>query len=113
MQDTFQTLQNTLVAQVKSREIEGVIQTLETLLAKTTPNPDDRETPAFQAFARVVSTAAQEGDIVRPEDLVIQSLLLSALMGAEAFRKKVLHQRLDLENQKRQRQAERRLTLSH
>jgi hypothetical protein len=105
MKNALPLLREALIAQVKDRNIEGVITTLEALLAAVKPNPNQRETDAYRTFARVISDASQAGDIMRIEDVSIQSLLLSAMMGAEAFGKKVQHQRLDLLNQQRRQQA--------
>ena len=105
MKDSVQTVQDTLLEHVHSRNIEGVIQILETLLVKMKPNPNDRENTAFKSFANVISNASQATAIRVPDDYLIQSLLLSALMGKEAFQKRATHMRLDLKNEARRQRA--------
>lgn len=105
MKESLQTLQDTLIAHVHARSIEGTITTIEKLLTQTRSDPADREAEPFKTFAGVISAASQVCIASHPDDYIIQSLLLSGLMGTEHFGKRVVHLRLDLENQARRERA--------
>jgi hypothetical protein len=93
--ESVQELQDILVRQVQVSDVEGVVQTLKSVIARLRPDGAKRDSDAFRLFSGMISRASQAVAMRTPQDNDIQSFLLSAMMGSEAFNRKVRDYRLE------------------